>query len=108
MSPRAQGCADDVLERPRGAGARTIAITNDAGSPLAGAGDAVVELGAGEELAVPATKTFLAQLAAFALVAQALGPVSSTARGLDPDAPPGLSKVTATRCPTSSWRAHAC
>lgn len=65
----------DVFGRLRRAGARGIAITNDAGSPLAEAGDALIELGAGEELAVPATKTFLAQLAAFALLAEALGPV---------------------------------
>ncbi len=65
----------DVFARMRASGARGIAITNDAGSPLADEAEAVVELGAGEELAVPATKTFLAQLAAFAVVAGALGPV---------------------------------
>jgi glucosamine--fructose-6-phosphate aminotransferase (isomerizing) len=65
----------DVFGRLREAGARGIAVTNDPGSPLAAAGDAVVELGAGEERAVPATKTFLAQLAAFALIAEALGDV---------------------------------
>jgi glucosamine--fructose-6-phosphate aminotransferase (isomerizing) len=65
----------DVFRRLREAGARGIAVTNDPGSPLAEAGDAVVELGAGEERAVPATKTFLAQLAAFAVIAEALGPV---------------------------------
>jgi len=65
----------DVLARMRAAGARGVAITNDESSPLAEEADAVVALGAGEELAVPATKTFLAQLAAFAIVAEALGPV---------------------------------
>jgi glucosamine--fructose-6-phosphate aminotransferase (isomerizing) len=65
----------DVFGRLRDAGARGIAVTNDPSSPLAEAGDAVVELGAGEERAVPATKTFLAQLAAFALIAEALGDV---------------------------------
>jgi len=64
-----------VMERYRAAGARTVAITNDPGSPLAGAADAHVDLGAGEERAVPATKTFTAQLAAAALVAESLGPV---------------------------------
>ena len=68
----------DVFARMRAAGARGIAITNEGGSPLAEEADAVVELGAGEEKAVPATKTFLAQLAAFALVAEALGPVAWT------------------------------
>jgi glucosamine--fructose-6-phosphate aminotransferase (isomerizing) len=64
-----------TLQRLRDAGARALAITNDAGSDLAGAADALLALDAGEELAVPATKTVTAQLLAFALVARALGPV---------------------------------
>jgi glucosamine--fructose-6-phosphate aminotransferase (isomerizing) len=64
-----------VLERYGAAGARTVAITNDPGSALAAAADVQIELGAGEELAVPATKTFTAQLAAVVLVGEALGPV---------------------------------
>jgi len=64
-----------TLERLGGAGARTLAITNDAGSELARAAGAVVALEAGAELAVPATKTVTAQLLAFALIARALGPV---------------------------------
>lgn len=64
-----------VLERMRGAGARTLAIVNEAGSPLADAADAAIELEAGEERAVPATKTYTAQLAAFAIVAEAFGEV---------------------------------
>jgi glucosamine--fructose-6-phosphate aminotransferase (isomerizing) len=64
-----------VLERYGAAGARTVAITNDPDSPLAGAAEIGIDLGAGEEGAVPATKTFTAQLAAVALVAEALGPV---------------------------------
>jgi glutamine---fructose-6-phosphate transaminase (isomerizing) len=64
-----------VLERYGAAGARTVAITNDPDSALAGAADVQIELGAGDERAVPATKTFTAQLAAVALVGEALGPV---------------------------------
>jgi glucosamine--fructose-6-phosphate aminotransferase (isomerizing) len=64
-----------VLERYRAAGARSVAVTNDPASALAGAADVQIELGAGEELAVPATKTVTAQLAAVALVGEALGPV---------------------------------
>jgi glutamine---fructose-6-phosphate transaminase (isomerizing) len=64
-----------VLERYGAAGARTVAITNDPESPLAGAAQTGVDLDAGAEGAVPATKTFTAQLAAVALVAEALGPV---------------------------------
>ncbi len=64
-----------VLEAYARAGARTVAVTNDEESPLAGSADHHVGLAAGEERAVPATKTFTAQLAAIALIAQALGPV---------------------------------
>jgi glucosamine--fructose-6-phosphate aminotransferase (isomerizing) len=73
----------DVFARLRAAGARGVAITNERDSPLAEAGDALVELGAGEELAVPATKTFLAELAAFAVLAEALGAVPWRDRDLD-------------------------
>jgi glutamine---fructose-6-phosphate transaminase (isomerizing) len=64
-----------VLERYRRAGARTVAVTNDPASPLAATADVHVALGAGEESAVPATKTFTAQLVAMAVVAEALGRV---------------------------------
>jgi glucosamine--fructose-6-phosphate aminotransferase (isomerizing) len=64
-----------VLERYGAAGAKTVALTNDPDSALAAAADVQIDLGAGDELAVPATKTFTAQLAAVALVAEALGPV---------------------------------
>jgi glucosamine--fructose-6-phosphate aminotransferase (isomerizing) len=64
-----------VLGRMRAAGACTLAVTNGDDSPLAAQAHAAVTLGAGDERAVPATKTFTAQLAAFALVAEAIGPV---------------------------------
>ena len=64
-----------VLERFREAGARAIAITNEPDSPLARAGSVHIALGAGEERAIPATKTFTAQLMAMALMAEALGRV---------------------------------
>jgi glutamine---fructose-6-phosphate transaminase (isomerizing) len=64
-----------VLERFRDAGARAVAVTNDPDSPLARGASVHVSLDVGEERAVPATKTFTAQLAAMALVAEALGPV---------------------------------
>lgn len=62
-----------VLERAAAAGARTLAVTNDPSSPLALAAQATVALEAGAEEALPATKTFTAQLVALALVARALG-----------------------------------
>src|SRR3954454_1958213 len=52
----------DVVERLRATGGHTIAITNNPDSPLAAASQVVIELGAGEERAVPATKTFTGQL----------------------------------------------
>ncbi len=61
------------LERAAAAGARTIALTNDTSSPLAAVAHAVVDLGAGEERAVPATKTVTAELVGFALLAAAAG-----------------------------------
>jgi glutamine---fructose-6-phosphate transaminase (isomerizing) len=64
-----------MLERMAAAGARTLAITNELDSPLAATADATVELRAGTEQAVPATKTFTAQALAFAILAEALGPV---------------------------------
>lgn len=65
-----------MVERLAAAGARTLAVTNEPDSPLAAAADAAVELRAGTEQAVPATKTFTAQALAFAILAEALGPVS--------------------------------
>ncbi len=62
-----------VLEQAANRGARTIAVTNDESSPLAGLADAVIALRAGEERAVPATKTVTAELVAFALVAASIG-----------------------------------
>jgi glucosamine--fructose-6-phosphate aminotransferase (isomerizing) len=63
----------EVLERAARRGARTIVLTNDESSPLARDGQVVVALGAGEERAVPATKTVTAELLAFALIAAAVG-----------------------------------
>src|SRR5437868_2721671 len=53
----------EYVERARKAGAFTVAITNDPGSDLAGAAEALLPLGAGEERAVAATKTYLNTLA---------------------------------------------
>jgi glucosamine--fructose-6-phosphate aminotransferase (isomerizing) len=50
-------------------GALTAAITNDPSSPLAGAAQHVIDLGAGEERSVAATKTYTASLAAIAALA---------------------------------------
>jgi glutamine---fructose-6-phosphate transaminase (isomerizing) len=63
----------DVLGTMQRRGAVGVAITNEPDSPLAATADVVVSLGAGREEAVPATKTFTAQLVAFALLSEALG-----------------------------------
>jgi glutamine---fructose-6-phosphate transaminase (isomerizing) len=59
----------DYVERARARGALTIAITNEPGSALAEAAEAVLPLAAGAEHAVAATKTYTNQLAALALLA---------------------------------------
>lgn len=68
------GSSDDLIEMAsaaRGADAVTAAIVNDANSPLAQACEFVLPMGAGAELSVAATKTFIASLAAsLRLVAQ--------------------------------------
>jgi glutamine---fructose-6-phosphate transaminase (isomerizing) len=61
-------------------GARTIAITNGPDSPLAAAAEQALITMAGDELAVPATKTYTTQLAALAVVG--LGLAGGT--GIDP------------------------
>ena len=61
-----------VVEEARRQGTLTLAITNDGASPLASAAAAVVELGAGPERSIAATKTYTAELAAIAALAVAL------------------------------------
>jgi glucosamine--fructose-6-phosphate aminotransferase (isomerizing) len=66
------GQTPDVLEyvvRARRRGAFTIAVTNDPDSDLAREAEAVIPLAAGAEHAVAATKTYVTQLAALALIA---------------------------------------
>ena len=73
-----------TLEWARRCGARTVAVTNVANSPLAEYADVPLITQAGEELAVPATKTYTTQLAAMAVLAHALhrpGTASEGARG---------------------------
>jgi len=62
-----------TLQRMQAEGAAGLAITNDGSSPLARAAQATLALDAGEERAVPATKTVTATMMAFALIAAALG-----------------------------------
>jgi glucosamine--fructose-6-phosphate aminotransferase (isomerizing) len=71
-----------VCRRLRNAGARTVAIVNDAHSLLAEAVDAVLPLDAGPELAVPATKTVTGEMLAAAAVAAAIGTAPFTGEQL--------------------------
>ena len=59
----------EYVEQARLRGAFTVALTNDPASELAVRADAVLPLGAGSELAVAATKTYLNQIAGLALLA---------------------------------------
>jgi glucosamine--fructose-6-phosphate aminotransferase (isomerizing) len=61
-----------VLEAARGQGALTLAITNEPSSPLALAAEHRMDLAAGEERSVAATKTYTAELLAVAMLSAAL------------------------------------
>ena len=77
-----------VVQSGRRQGCPTLALTNDPGSALAGEAEHVIDLGAGPERAVAATKTYTAELAALALLVAALQ------RPDDPlAADPGLAMV---------------
>jgi glutamine---fructose-6-phosphate transaminase (isomerizing) len=65
-----------VVEAARGQGAATLAITNEPSSALAGAAEFVLDLAAGPERAVAATKTYTTSLLAIARLAAALAPAS--------------------------------
>jgi fructoselysine-6-P-deglycase FrlB-like protein len=71
-----------TLDWSRACGARAVAITNQPGSPLTEVADATLVTRAGDERAVPATKTYTTQLAAMAVLATALsGPPAGESRG---------------------------
>jgi glucosamine--fructose-6-phosphate aminotransferase (isomerizing) len=61
-----------VLEEGRRQGCRTLAITNAPASPLAEAADLVLDIQAGVEKAVAATKTYSAELMAIAMLSACL------------------------------------
>jgi glutamine---fructose-6-phosphate transaminase (isomerizing) len=80
-----------VIETGRRQGAPTLAITNDPTSPLAAAAEACIDLGAGAELAVAATKTYTTELLAVAALSAALTghPADASALVAIPDAMAG-------------------
>jgi glutamine---fructose-6-phosphate transaminase (isomerizing) len=77
-----------VIEAAARQGAATLAITNDPASPLAQASDHVLELAAGPERAVAATKTYTTSLLAIARLSLAIDPdpAASAALAAVPDA----------------------
>jgi glutamine---fructose-6-phosphate transaminase (isomerizing) len=77
VSVSQSGATEEIVATQRwaaGCGAATVAVTNVEGSPLAAEADLALVTRAGPELAVPATKTYLTQLAALAVLATALAP----------------------------------
>ena len=69
------GRGEDVVsyvEAARAQGAMTVAVVNNATSPLAGAAEWMLECLAGPELSVPATKTVTAQMTILAALSLAL------------------------------------
>jgi glucosamine--fructose-6-phosphate aminotransferase (isomerizing) len=77
-----------VVTAGRRQGAPTLAITNDPASPLAEAAETTIDLAAGPELAVAATKTYTTELLAVAALSAALRDDPSDRQALDaiPDA----------------------
>src|SRR5688572_9528851 len=61
-----------VLEEGRRQGCLTLAITNEPDSPLSKAADLVLDIQAGTEKAVAATKTYTTELMAIAMISAAL------------------------------------
>jgi glucosamine--fructose-6-phosphate aminotransferase (isomerizing) len=87
-----------TLDWARAHGARTVAITNQPGSPLTEAADVSLVTRAGDERAVPATKTYTTQLAAMAVLATALsagrgGGIDLRALGRVPEEAAGMLEV---------------
>jgi glucosamine--fructose-6-phosphate aminotransferase (isomerizing) len=90
-----------VLESARAEGATTVAIANDASSPLAGAADHVIDCRAGEERAVAATKSYVAQLAAGAALVAAVRGGDRLGRGLG-----GMPSILAAVLHAAAGRVH--
>jgi glucosamine--fructose-6-phosphate aminotransferase (isomerizing) len=71
------GASDDLVRSARGAksaGASVLALTNAPGSPVEAAADCTLTIGAGPELAVPATKSVVGAIAGGMALLSALSP----------------------------------
>ena len=71
-----------VVSAARAGGALTVAITNHPDSPLGDAAEHVLACRAGRELAIPATKTYVAQLVVVAALVEAIRPSTDLSHGL--------------------------
>ncbi|MGH2402375.1 MAG: SIS domain-containing protein [Candidatus Limnocylindria bacterium] len=71
-----------VVEAARRGGALTVSITNEHPSPLARAAEWHVPCHAGQELAIPATKTYVAELAVVAALVAAVNEDAELTEGL--------------------------
>jgi glucosamine--fructose-6-phosphate aminotransferase (isomerizing) len=94
------GQGEDVVayvRRAREQGAMTLAVVNDASSPLAGEAAWVLECRAGPEVSVPATKTVTAQMTLLALLAAALADEGGDGRQALAGAPSAVEKALAQR-----------
>ena len=82
-----------VVSEARAQGGPTLAITNDLASPLADAATEVLDLGAGAERSIAATKTYTTSLAAVAVLAAVLGDLPD--EGLRPlrDLPDAMARA---------------
>jgi len=83
-----------VLAEGKQQGALTIAITNVPNSDLAQVADIVLDLHAGEELSLAATKTYTAQLTTMALISAELDPSQTYRQDLQ-DLPQRVEEVFA-------------
>ncbi|HEV8489488.1 MAG TPA: SIS domain-containing protein [Candidatus Limnocylindrales bacterium] len=72
-----------VVAAARRQGVPTVAITNTPGSPLATAAEQAIDLRAGPEVAIAATKTYAAELTAVAMLSAALLGDADAFRALD-------------------------
>lgn len=81
-----------VTDAARRGGALTLSIVNEEGSPLAAAAEMALPCLAGPELAIPATKTYVADLAVLVALVAALSPHGELRDAL-PALPDTLSAV---------------
>jgi glucosamine--fructose-6-phosphate aminotransferase (isomerizing) len=71
----------EVLDKARESGAHTLAVTNNPDSPLAQSAELHIDVAAGHERAVAATKTYTAELFALLLLVEGIRAGSGTVSG---------------------------